>query len=870
MLLVSIPIVLKVDATSSCVEITYYAKKEWVDYFDFIDTEFNVDDKIIVNSKAVSFKRNVFGTLAFPQTVHHASFDGTSSFTTTVDKNIKDPNFFHLEFGKSIRIGKIKFKIEAKNKITGENVNKKVYINGQPKYDDSGTVILNGYPIYESDDNDFITIDLKYQDVTDIEILFDQNDENEYTLHYFQIIDYKVYETVGWTRDVIDGVETRTIIGCSGDGKYESDGTKIWVKEATTLFSPSVSLVSDYVPILEEQATEYDWGRGTNISPYAIPTIIKNMGGNATYIRGFTKLGIVPYITYESFGRGLKAFPYIMIDDKRGVQYVASANYWSPNIEAGYLKVSSNNRDWCYHVIGSYTTPCYKHVGHSANTRWNSYDVNIRTYTNLTDPKFRVLSKTEYYLVNEDTKEETFLKEGIDEVQTFAFTNTGRWRIKALLYDLANNVGTKISNLFLIDKEKPNASFSIKENEGKPTEVTIAPSDKHSGVKRWKIELSTDAGVTFNKYSDWLTQDSEKLLLNSGEYQIKVDVEDNAGNINTITSNVISVQLSKAVINSVIVPSYDLNVNTPIYMVIECIGCETANKEIGIYYHSKLLSKHKLDKQINKIQTSFNPNDIGSLELSFQIQNETVTLKVMEKTREFKESDKGYLEFDAIVASAIDSSLSSRVYNEKLILSLHQDKKEIMSGEGIDLKVNTQYQNECSVIQDFECKSGIINDIGELNTQLNTGQSTMTFKEGASLASNIYLVGSDYVVPVTFNNNSFLLPRVYLDKKTGITYVDSDVSRLDGGNKWYSNPRGECQEYPIVVNGNDIGFNRFAYRLSSKYAITHHYYDDFRIHFSEPKDPFKNGLPKSWEGKVNWFNDLDLTNPIKQVILDKK
>ncbi|MEG0657114.1 MAG: hypothetical protein RR445_01445 [Anaerorhabdus sp.] len=856
------------NVMAECNEIIYYAQKEWVTYFDFFDVDFSKDEVMNINSKSVSFRQNVFGTHSEPKSIDSSSFYGLSSYTTQSNGDRKNPNYFRISFGKSIKVGKIRFKIVANDIKTNQPVNKRVYINGYPKFINQGQLDVEGSPIYITQDNDFITLDLGMKEIDDIVILFDGTN-NEYTLSFFQILDYEIYETVGWTREKIDGVETKKVIACTDRGTFDKDGSGSWVKEDHTVFSPAISLVSDYTPVMESQSFIYDWGKGRKNTAYVIPSDIVMIGENAKKIKGWNISGEIPYVEFRSYADKDTQFEYIMTDSKRGVQYVAIPMYWAPSMQVDYVGALEYNKAWCNHVTGMSISPCYKHYGHSANERTNVFDVQVKNYKEVIPLELRAIEKVEYYLINEDSNTNKFIRLGQEEVETFDFKETGRWRIQAILYDLAGNLIKKTSNLFLIDAEKPKVEFDVVQEDDKYPEVMITPIDYHSGIKRWKYEISTDGGKTFSSNDSWLINQKEKIILTQpGEIIIRAYVEDQVGNTNQVDSDVIVVDNMGINVQNIIAPSYDKNEETNVYIKLECKGCKENPEEFSFYVDHNLISKHRIqDNEIEIIQP-YIPTEDKESQLKFTFNNDTIELKAFEKTQEYKESNQGLIEFEGIVANSVGVDKNEHLYKEKLILTLYQGQQMVMSGSGVDIDVKFQYQNECRVIENFECKQGIVKDDGTLDNMLEMNNTMAQFEEGGKPFIDQYMMNGVIQIPLINNGEYIALPQVFLDQKTGLVYGDNQTGRIDGGNRWYTNPWGDLKEYEFTIQGFEYGTNHFDWKFAGKYGLSHHYYDDFRTHFVDPRDPFKNGESAQWKDEMEWFNSLDLNNPVSSHDLD--
>lgn len=90
------------------------------------------------------------------------------------------------------------------------------------------------------------------------------------------------------------------------------------------------------------------------------------------------------------------------------------------------------------------------------------------------------------------------------------------------------------TNNIRVDGIDPTASFSNTSG----TTIRITPSDIGSGVKRFRYQTSTNNGSNYGNWSSWLTNTSFDIVLgHQGDHRIRVELEDNVGNKNTVTSN---------------------------------------------------------------------------------------------------------------------------------------------------------------------------------------------------------------------------------------------------------------------------------------------------------------------------------------------
>lgn len=855
-------------AQSDCTTITYYSKKDWVYYQNLFDDSFKEVDNHLINSKSIVITPNVFGTVHVINKVDSSAFMGINKYTKSGSNDPNNPVFFSIGIGKTIQVGKVQFQIEAINRKTKKPVKKSIYADANPENKTGVTTYNKERHFLSTANNGVVTVDFNFNEIGSIEIFFENDSpDNEYTLHSFQVLDYKVKEHVAWVPTKIENTEVKPIQVCTNKGVYNPDGTNgKWVKEASTVFSPNINIVSNYVPIIESRERFFDIGKTDYINAYSIPNIVKSrMGGLTNKIVGWTTKKGPKFNYYDSYGPLKQSFPYIPTSNTTGIIYRAEPRYWSSSRENNYVNHLSNDPNWCGEVTGSRKTPCYKHDGHSSNSRLNLYDVEIFNYKEAVDPKLRAIKKTVYKLINIDTNKSKDVGQGVAEIKHFILKETGRWKIRSEIEDLVGKKGSKDSKVFLIDNIKPSANFSTSSTDYTKTfSIQIKPFDQHSKVKVWKYSVSKDGGRTFFTHSTDLTSTFENFLVDeAGDYLIKAYIEDNAGNTNYVFSSVYTSQIESASIHSLIVPTYELNEETPIYLKIDCLPCKTNPKDLIVKQNGIQLYKLNLNNSIEEHILNFVPNTENNTVLSFNWDDKEIELLMHEKSREYKESNDNIIELKGIVASGISLQQSQHDYYESVVLKFYQDKNKYFTGEGIENKILIDYSNECAKIENFSC---VVENDGEYSY----GTSQNVYQEAAKEVDGQYKVNDKYIVDMQFDKilQEFKLPKFYLDKKEGTVYSNNSGELIDGGHKWYTNPLADLKTYSIVSKGKDLGVNQFRWLFNSNYVIDRYYYDTFRMRFVEPKNAFPSGVSKLWNNYHEWFLGLRNNSKIKQAILE--
>lgn len=123
---------------------------------------------------------------------------------------------------------------------------------------------------------------------------------------------------------------------------------------------------------------------------------------------------------------------------------------------------------------------------------------------------------------------------------TATYTATSNGTYTFYFYDKAGNETAKSITISNIDKSSPTVTFSPKNSNwtNKDINVVITPSDVGSGVKRMRWRTSADDGGTYGSWSSWIEGSSAYTLAltTEGRRKIQIEVEDNAGNTEIITS----------------------------------------------------------------------------------------------------------------------------------------------------------------------------------------------------------------------------------------------------------------------------------------------------------------------------------------------
>ena len=123
---------------------------------------------------------------------------------------------------------------------------------------------------------------------------------------------------------------------------------------------------------------------------------------------------------------------------------------------------------------------------------------------------------------------------------TATYTATKNGSYKFDFEDKFGNISSKTYDVTNIDREDPTGTFTpnILPWTNQTVSVVFKPSDSGSGVKQWRYRTSKDSGATFGAWSSYITggADGTIPLSSEGRWKVNVQVIDNAGNTNDLTS----------------------------------------------------------------------------------------------------------------------------------------------------------------------------------------------------------------------------------------------------------------------------------------------------------------------------------------------
>ena len=162
------------------------------------------------------------------------------------------------------------------------------------------------------------------------------------------------------------------------------------------------------------------------------------------------------------------------------------------------------------------------------------------------------------FIIGNATKDVTLTSEGIN-------------KIKVEVTDNAGNLNTVTSGSYQIDKTLPGGIYTPNSKSWTNENVVVGfnPSDNLSGVKQWRYTTSNDNGTTYSAWSSYIVGDTSKniTILEEGFNKIKVEVTDNADNLNTVISG--TYQIDKTAPTA---KSYDVTDRQEDTFTIDIIG----------------------------------------------------------------------------------------------------------------------------------------------------------------------------------------------------------------------------------------------------------------------------------------------------------
>jgi hypothetical protein len=839
------------QTNAACRSVNYYSVENYVKHYNLIDVNNNEGSMGFFNSENLFVKINALGNYDNPNSISTKIMTSLSESITVKEKHINDPVYMYIEFDEKILINEIEMDIDAINTNTGKAVKKSIYLDGYKSRDVEGSSVLTSHhenAFIVTDSNDTLNLSINNQEIKSILIEFEYNKYNEYCLNLFNISEYSKMEHVGWSHNYIEGTNVKKMVICEGTGNYIPDGTDgKWYQSYTASFSPSIDIVSDYIPKRTSYyAVAYDSQHNGSLNYGATPTSIKSLFNDYSKIKAWSSEGNLPFKIFTSTADESN---YIMTSKNDGYRYQVRPYYWD-----------GNNKDYVHHITSSYCkefthqniTTCYKHYGHTKNAKTNYFDVYIEKYNNITPLEFQKIDNVKYYLCEKNSSCK-FLKQTNDKITNINLETSGVYTINSVITDLYGNVNNKFSKEFYIDNDFPIVDYKVELD--KYLNLKIKVIDELSGVKKYNYQVSKDGGLTYSDKSNWLY--SENLELNyysSGNYKFKVEVIDNADNSKIYYSNSYKLVVSDYVVSNAYGFSYDKNQESYLYYKIKCEGCvEEEDLELKVYQNNILIDSKIVSVQDYKdTSVKYLSND-NKIDFRIEITskdtntfNNLLKITIYSKTEKEIKSDQQLIKFKEIVCSMVNDNLEQVDYYENSSFQIVQDKSEYMAGEGIDVKVVVDYNNSCNTVSEYKC----------IQSKLLNADLIILFDEGLDSLNNYYLDNGKYKIEMNKNNNVYLLDRMYVDKKSADVYnIKKNNELLDGGYKWYTKFNSELKNYNYQIDGINIGYNDCLFKYFGEYSLNKNYVEEIKIRFVDLNNPFPNTKSTLWDNE-SFFNNL--------------
>lgn len=174
----------------------------------------------------------------------------------------------------------------------------------------------------------------------------------------------------------------------------------------------------------------------------------------------------------------------------------------------------------------------------SSNTNWTNNNITLTASASDSNPGSGVKN-----IVNPSGNSYYPGDSVFNASTTFNISSNGTYKFN--VYDHAGNSSSSSITVSNIDKVNPTASLSPNSSSwiNRDLSVNVNVSDNASGVQSWKYSISSDNGASWGGWTNGYGTSGTINLSSNGTFKVKVEVKDNAGNINTITSG--SYQIDK-------------------------------------------------------------------------------------------------------------------------------------------------------------------------------------------------------------------------------------------------------------------------------------------------------------------------------------
>ncbi|MBS1861129.1 MAG: carboxypeptidase regulatory-like domain-containing protein [Actinobacteria bacterium] len=192
------------------------------------------------------------------------------------------------------------------------------------------------------------------------------------------------------------------------------------------------------------------------------------------------------------------------------------------------------------------TAPAAVPIAVEGGEAWRSRDGFDLVWANPPEPDRAPITTATYRLCRVGGPEcstGTVGGEGVSAIPDLTVPAPGEWEVRMWRTDAAGNVQPENASLpvrLRYDPEPPKLGFE-EQNAGDPTRVSVAVSDPVSGVAGGGIELSRAGSGIWQALPTTLEAEShlvariDDAALPAGEYELRADASDRAGNLATTT-----------------------------------------------------------------------------------------------------------------------------------------------------------------------------------------------------------------------------------------------------------------------------------------------------------------------------------------------
>ena len=541
-----------------CATTTYYMEKDWVRYEDFYDKEFTATS--LLTDTGVYSNTNMLGTAGYPDNAKLDVLVGSNSYQITSGEH----RFFQFTTKADIKVWNFSVDLALYDTSTGKYVPLVIWLNG---YKPSGEDITEyqDYEVYDTlSGTGLNTFNLEGKTINAITILPESltwKSTYRWVLSHFQVDEYAVFTDTGKWLTENPGYETSTKeeTYCLSTGSFYPEKSD-WAQSATVYYSPSWSEFSyKQYENSDKQQVSWDYCRGNENAAYSTSRakycINNENGGGISYGDKVTSVSAA-----DANRNNKMSTNKFEIDEGKTGQYDMYPVHWtnSSSSSIGKYITDSTDTSWCEHVTGS-TSRCYKYTNHHGTARYNSWDIDLLTWTSVPDSE-KTLAKVVYTLTNncangnmnsctvESTsagvetenlaQKEFILGDGAD------ITKDGVYKIMAVLTDAGGRTASVEGGPYYIDFTAPEMSITTSVSKANTwlssdVEVIVRAEDGLSGISHGILRAHNSLTGTIQEEA--LYNEVSKLTISNktGIYYVTAYAEDKAGNSASIGSDLI-------------------------------------------------------------------------------------------------------------------------------------------------------------------------------------------------------------------------------------------------------------------------------------------------------------------------------------------